>query len=104
LAHCCSGGGAKSERPPPPSAAVEKRTKTDARHFPTSTHNDPPPPFFLETQQQTRETLVERRMAISGKDLGTSFGINAAVCIANLLAFSFLRLRKPFSLFCSPKR
>lgn len=43
-------------------------------------------------------------MAISGKDLGTSFGINTAVCVAFLLIFSFLRVRKPFSYFYSPKR
>lgn len=43
-------------------------------------------------------------MAISGKDLGTSFGINAALCLVFLGIFSFLRVRKPFSYFYSPKR
>jgi hypothetical protein len=79
-------------------AAFRRENRRHSRHPGPHTQRLTPP-FARKTTARVLPT-----MAISGKDLGTSFGINTAVCLAFLLVFSFLRTRKPFSLFYSPKR
>jgi hypothetical protein len=49
-------------------------------------------------------TQPHTRAAISGKSLGTAFGINGAVCVVAVVVFSILRVRTFTRRFYMPRR